>query len=271
MTSSPARHPGGIEHRPGRPALVLVAHGSRDPRSAATVSDVVTAVAAARPDLDVYPAFLDLNTPSVDRAVDAVAAAGHREAVVVPLLLGRAFHARVDLPGLLAAARSRHPFLHLVQAGVLGPDPRLVTALRDRVLATGADPRDPRLGVAIAAVGASSPAANDRTRRLARPLAAGTAWRAEVCFATTEPALPETISRLHADGCDHVVVAPWFLAPGRLTDRLRAATAPHPTGIGVPAGAGLSFAAPLGAHPALVEVVLDRYTTAVPLPLLLSA
>ncbi|WP_019928704.1 sirohydrochlorin chelatase [Nocardia sp. BMG111209] len=239
----------------GRPALVLVAHGSRDPRSAATVSEVVAAVAAARPELAVYPAFLDLNAPSVDRAVDAVAAAGHRAGVVVPLLLGSAFHARVDLPGLLAAGRSRHPYLDLTQAGVLGPDPRLITALRDRVLDTGADPRDPGLGVAVAAVGASSPAANDRTRRLVRSLIAGTAWRAEICFATTEPALPEATARLREQGCDRIVVAPWFLAPGRLTDRLHAAAGDH------------RFAATLGAHPGLVEVVLDRYTTALPLPL----
>ncbi|MCX4097532.1 sirohydrochlorin chelatase [Nocardia sp. alder85J] len=259
---SPLRRGGG-EGRdpigPGRPALVVVAHGSRDPRSAATVSEVVSAVAAARPELDVYPAFLDLNAPSVERAVDAVAAAGHTAAVAVPLLLGSAFHARVDLPGLLAAARTRHPFLHCTQADVLGADPRLVTALRDRVRATGADPRDPRVGVAVAAVGSSSPAANDRTRRLARPLVAGTAWRAEVCFATTEPTLPETISRLRARGCQRVVIAPWFLAPGRLTDRLHGAAGPHP------------FAAPLGAHPALVDVVLERYTNAVSLPLPLSA
>ncbi|MQY26590.1 sirohydrochlorin chelatase [Nocardia aurantia] len=259
MTPTVPQLPGRSLPRTAGPALVLVAHGSRDPRSAATVSEVVAAISAARPELAVYPAFLDLNAPSVDRAVDAVAAAGHRATAVVPLLLGNAFHARVDLPGLLAAARARHPFLSVTQAQVLGPDPRLIGALRDRILETGADPRDPALGIAVAAVGASTPAANERTHRLVRPLVAGTAWRAETCFATTAPALPEAITRLRERGCARIVVAPWFLAPGRLTDRLRDVAIGH------------RFADPLGAHRAVVDVVLDRYRTAVTVPLPLSA
>ncbi len=117
------------------PALIAVAHGSRDPRSAATVAEVVGALAAARPDLDVRTAFLDLTAPSVEQVVDAVAADGHTHAVVTPLLLGSAFHARVDLPGMLAAARSRRLGLHLTQADVLGGDAGLIGALRDRVRA----------------------------------------------------------------------------------------------------------------------------------------
>ena len=68
----------------GRPALVAVAHGSRDPRSAATISRLIDEVRQQRPDLDVRLSFLDLRL-------------GH--AVVVPLLLGNAFHARVAVPG----------------------------------------------------------------------------------------------------------------------------------------------------------------------------
>jgi sirohydrochlorin ferrochelatase len=214
------------------------------------MSAVVADVAALRPDLDVRLAFLDLNTPPVERVVSAVAAQGHTEAVVVPLLLGSAFHARVDLPGLLAAAQARHPRLRLAQAGVLGADRRLVAALRERVLATGADPRDGRLGVAVAAVGSSSPQANRHTEHIGGLLGATTSWRTSVCFATTEPTLSQSVSQLHAQGCDRVVVAPWFLARGRLTDRL-AAAAP-----------GLVHADPIGAHRAVADIVCSRYTTA---------
>ncbi|WP_281182405.1 sirohydrochlorin chelatase [Nocardia miyunensis] len=241
----------GRADSPGAPALIAVAHGSRDPRSAATMAAVVSGVAHRNPGLDVRLAFLDLSTPSVEQVIDAVAAQGHRDVIVVPLLLGSAFHARVDLPGLLAAARSRHPRLRLVQADVLGPDPLLITALRERVLATDADRTDDTLGVAVAAVGSSSAEANRRTRALGRLLTADTAWRAEVCFATTEPSLPQAISTLRAQGCTRVVVAPWFLAPGLLTDRLGAA-APH-----------VIHADPLGSHGLVAEVVTRRYATAV--------
>ncbi|WP_083863307.1 sirohydrochlorin chelatase [Nocardia exalbida] len=240
---------GGSAPRP--PALIAVAHGSRDPRSAATVAEVVGAVAAARPELDVRTAFLDLTAPSVEQVVDAVAAEGHTHAVVTPLLLGSAFHARVDLPGLLATAGARHPGLRLTQADVLGVDAGLVGALRDRVLAAVPASAARRLGVAVAAVGSSSAAANARTAEVAVRLAARTGWRTEICFATTEPSVSEAVSRLHARGADHVLVAPWFLAPGLLTDRLSHA-APQ-----------AAHADVLGAHPALTQVVLDRYHAAI--------
>jgi sirohydrochlorin ferrochelatase len=256
----PAGRPGcttaraGLGETPRPPALIAVAHGSRDPRSAATVAEVVGAVAAARPELDVRTAFLDLTAPSVEQVVDAVAAEGHTHAVVTPLLLGSAFHARVDLPGLLATAGARHPGLRLTQADVLGVDAGLVGALRDRVLAAGGAVHASaarRLGVAVAAVGSSSAAANARSADVAARLAARTGWRTEICFATTEPSVSEAVSRLHARGADHVLVAPWFLAPGLLTDRL-AHAAPQATHADV-----------LGAHPALTQVVLDRYHAAI--------
>ncbi|MEV6069043.1 sirohydrochlorin chelatase [Nocardia sp. NPDC052001] len=242
-----------------RPALIAVAHGSRDPRSAATMYAVVEQLAAARPDVDVRLAFLDLNAPSVDQVVDAIAAEGHSHAVVVPLLLGKAFHARVDLPGMLAAARSRHPRLRLTQADVLGPDPRLITALRDRALdRLGADPVG-RVGIAVAAVGSSSATANARTGQVARDLTALTGWDTEICFATTEPSITEAQSRLRARGADQILVAPWFLAPGLLTDRLSAAAAQLP------------HAEVIGAHPLLIDTICDRYAAAATTALTLSA
>ncbi|MEC3952724.1 sirohydrochlorin chelatase [Nocardia sp. CDC153] len=247
------------------PALIAVAHGSRDPRSAATMRAVVELIAAQRPDLDVRLAFLDLSTPSVDQVVDAVASDGHTHAIVVPLLLGSAFHARVDLPGLLDEARSRHPRLRLTQADVLGPDPHLIFALRDRVLealrgdAAAFHPSMARgLGIAVAAVGSSSPAANARTGDVARLLTTLTGWDTEICFATTDPTLDKAFTRLKARGAERILVAPWFLAPGLLTDRLRDSLP------------DLTHAETIGAHPLLAEVALDRYTTAT-LPLELSA
>lgn len=51
--------------RPERPVLVVIAHGSRDPRHAATVHALVRRVRAQRPGLRVETGFLDFNIPSV--------------------------------------------------------------------------------------------------------------------------------------------------------------------------------------------------------------
>ncbi|MFF2087038.1 sirohydrochlorin chelatase [Nocardia sp. NPDC058176] len=285
----------------GGPALLAVAHGSRDPRSAATMAAVVAEAAAARPDLTVRLAFLDLNAPSVEQVTDDLAAQGHTSVIVVPLLLGNAFHARVDLPALLAEATRRHPRLRLTQADVLGADPRLVAALADRVVAattgvlvrpdaggaledrephtslphsgiaapsfavprTGTPPRfagpAASLGIAVAAVGSRNAAANRRTAVVARRLSAATGIRTETCFATVEPGIEVAIDRLRARGAEHIVVAPWFLAPGLLTDRL------------LTAAPDLVHAAVIGAHPALTEVIWARYDSTIAAELELSA
>ncbi|MGA9872456.1 MAG: sirohydrochlorin chelatase [Rhodococcus sp. (in: high G+C Gram-positive bacteria)] len=240
--------------------LIAVAHGSRDPRSARTVAAVVDRIRARRPDLDVRVAFLDLTEPSVEDVLDGIAAqhaAGSASAVLVPLLLGSAFHARVDLPGILQAARSRHPHLRLEQAEVLGDDRRLVTALRQRVFEAGVDAGDSDVGIAVAAVGSSDESANQRTRALAERVVAGTSWKASVtCFATgPTPGAADALQQLTAVGARTIVVAPWFLAPGRLTDRV--------FGVVEQLGTEVVEARVLGDHPLVADVVSSRYDAAV--------
>ena len=57
---------------------------------------------------------------------------------MVPLLLSGGYHVHVDIAGAVAGAPGA------VAARPLGPDPRLVEVLHDRLLAAGADPTDLR-------------------------------------------------------------------------------------------------------------------------------
>ena len=104
------------------PALVALAHGSRDRRSAATVKALVNEVRAMRPDLKVEAAFLELSKPDFHTVVDRLVKAGHDEIVVVPLLLTEAYHAKVDVPSAVAEASARHP--QRAHPGHLDPRPR---------------------------------------------------------------------------------------------------------------------------------------------------
>jgi sirohydrochlorin ferrochelatase len=54
-------------------------------------------------------------------------------------------------------------------------------------------------------------------------------------------------------GSNRMVLAPWFIAPGRITDRVA----------GIAHATGVPMAAPLGAHPLVAETVLDRFDEAV--------
>ena len=74
-----------------------------------------------------------------------------------------------------------------------------------------------------------------------------------MAFATgPTPSVADGIERLRDLGARRILVAPWFVAPGRITDRL-AATAHR---------SGAQMAGPLGAHPLVAETVLDRFDAA---------
>lgn len=224
--------------------LVLTAHGSRDPRSAASARAVADRVARLRPGLDVRLAFCELNSPSL---LDVLSDC--RDAVVTPLLLANAYHARVDIPGQIAQSG-----VDVVEADVLGEDPRLISVLRQRVTDLGVSRHDDRVGVLVAAIGSSDAVANARTRRVATHLLAGTSWAgATTAFVTRpEPSLAEAAGRLRRQGARRIIVAPWFLAPGRLPDLVRS-FADY---------AGMELAKPLGAHRLVAETVLDRFDEA---------
>lgn len=102
------------------PALVALAHGSRDPRSAATINALVAEVRAMRPDLRIEAAFLDLSRPSFSTVVDRLVRAGFDEIVVVPLLLSDAFHAKIDVPSAVAEQAARHEGLQIRATDILG-------------------------------------------------------------------------------------------------------------------------------------------------------
>jgi sirohydrochlorin ferrochelatase len=240
-----------------RPALVAVAHGSRDPRSAATVAQLMDAVRALRPGLDVRLSFLGLSAPRLPDVLASVAADGHRHAVVVPLLLGHAFHARVDVPEEVARAARRHPGLEIATATVLGGDHRLETAALHRLAAAAGPLHDPELGVVLAAIGSSHAPANAAVERVVAAWGARLGWAgATAAFATAaEPTVPGAIAQLRSRGARRIAVAQWILAPGLLPDKIaRTARETDPD---------VAVAAPLAAHPAVAELVADRYAAAV--------
>ncbi|HEX2315888.1 MAG TPA: CbiX/SirB N-terminal domain-containing protein, partial [Thermomonospora sp.] len=118
----------------GAAPLVAVAHGSRDPRAAATVGALLAEVAARRPGLPVLTSFLDHAPPAPARVLEALDADA---AVVLPLLLTAAYHSKTDIPAVLAEVRTRRPRLGLRTAATLGPHPLLVAALERRLAEAG--------------------------------------------------------------------------------------------------------------------------------------
>jgi sirohydrochlorin ferrochelatase len=245
-----------------RPALVAVAHGSRDPRAAATVSELLKVVGERASGLDVRAAFLDHCAPSLPQALGSL---DGRPAVVVPLLLTAAYHSKTDIPARLAEASAARPGLTAASAGPLGPHPRLITALERRLAEAGVAVGDPAAraatSVVLAAAGSSDPAANATIAALAARWQRERGWRAVLpAYASAAGPRPaEAVAALRSAqhdtaGRSPVVVATYLLAPGYFADKVRDAA--------LSAGA-VAVSGVLGAAPEVADTVIERYLDAV--------
>ncbi|MGH3497438.1 MAG: sirohydrochlorin chelatase [Nocardioidaceae bacterium] len=245
------------------PALVALAHGSRDPRSSATTRALVKEVRALRPDLRIVHAFLELANPSHEKVIDSLVAKGVDEVVVVPLLLSEAHHARVDVPAVVAAAQRRHPGLGVTSAPVLGLHPAYMDILDTRLRAALAQARVRELdALVLASAGTSDPLVNASMTRFARTWGARHKLPAVAAFASASPpATGEAVRALRRDGRRHIAVGQLFLAPGFLPDRAAE--------LALEAGA-VAVSEPLGVDQELARTILARYAVGavelVPIP-----
>jgi sirohydrochlorin ferrochelatase len=218
-----------------RPVLLAVAHGSTDPAAAETVTLIGRQVAALAPGLDVRTAFLQHGGPTLG---SALADAGS-DVVIVPLLLSTGYHLTSDIADAAAREGAR-------VAAQLGPDPLLTEALAGRLAEAGVPPGTP---VVLAAAGSADPAAAAQVRRQAALLAARLGAPVRAAFASGgEPPVGGAVAALRRATRRPVAVAAYLLCPGRFHDQLT--------------DTGTWITAPLGGHPAVARLVLDRYQAA---------
>ena len=226
------------------PVLVACAHGTRNPTGRRLIAELALSARVLRPGLTTVAAFVDVQPPTVVDVVAGLSASG-QAAVVVPLLLSGGYHVHVDIAGAVDGAEGA------VAARPLGPDPRLVAVLRDRLVEAGADPRDPLTAVVVAAAGSSDPRSvadvEDTADLLQRE------WAGAVTTgygSAAQPTVPDAVAAARRGGADRVVVASYLLAPGHFHDKL--------------AGAGADLVtAPLLPDDRVAAVLLDRYDAAI--------
>ena len=197
------------------------------------LAELADLVRSARPECDVVLCYLDVREPSLRSALD-----GHPgPSVVVPMLLSTGYHVTQDIPSMTTG----RPAVRV--ANRLGPHSLLTSALIDRLTEAGGAPAEQ---IAMVASGSSHPgaaidlarAANDLADRMQRTV-------------TPVPLYADPAGRIAAmRGKGTVAVATYLLAEGFFADQVRAA-AP-----------GLPIAAPIGAHPAVVDLVWQRYDEA---------
>lgn len=226
------------------PALLAISHGTASDEGQAAIQRLVDAVAERLSGVRVRLGHVDVQQPDVAASLDALPQG--EPVVIVPLLLSAGYHVRVDLRKQSAG----HGGVAIARA--LGPDPRLVDVLADRLGAAGLGETDV---VVLAVAGSSDERANEDCREIGRMLAERLERGVTVGFlAAADPRLDVAVAGAREPG-GRVVVANYLLAPGYFHD------------LAVRLAGDAPVARPLldDDEPAasLVDLVVDRYLTAV--------
>jgi sirohydrochlorin cobaltochelatase len=90
-------------------AILLLAHGARDPRWAAPFEATAARIAALAPGRPVRLSYLDFLAPDLLSAGSQLAQEGCDRVDIVPLFLGSGGHVRNDVPRLLAELQTQNP------------------------------------------------------------------------------------------------------------------------------------------------------------------
>jgi sirohydrochlorin cobaltochelatase len=110
-------------------AIVLFAHGARDPAWARPFQAIAGFMRERDPATPVALAYLEMMQPSLGDAVAALVSGGARSVRVVPLFLGAGGHVRRDLPELLDTIRAAHPGLLLDSTPAIGESQAITRAI----------------------------------------------------------------------------------------------------------------------------------------------
>jgi len=222
-----------------RPALVTVAHGTREAAGPEVISRLLDDVRRRLPGVDVILGWVELVAPGLHEIMSEM----RRPSVVVPLLLSTGYHVTVDVPA--AAALSPAP-VHI--AAPLGPDRHLARATAARLREAGALWGD---AVVLAAAGSTDPEGMAAVRQATALLRSE--WGPWVTFASLSGPgreIPVAVGHLRQIGAQRVCVAPYLLAPGRFSRRVA----------DLAQTAGATRVAPvLGGHALVTDLVVHRY------------
>jgi len=96
------------EARGASRAIILLAHGSRQPAAAAGLAETVRAL-AERLNVPVRGAFLENGQPGLIEAASVLLDGGVSDLAVLPLLLYDGRHSLQDIPALLDELQHRYP------------------------------------------------------------------------------------------------------------------------------------------------------------------
>lgn len=265
-----------------KPPLLLIGHGSGDDSSAAEFGRFVHRLRCRldREFTDVSGGYLDKAKPRLSDSVASLVARGHHRLVALPLTLNEEQCNSGKIPAAMALEQQRHPTLMYDYGRPLGPDPRVLALLAERLADAAADmPRLRAVGsphqdenpqvapgetaIVLVGDGSTDPAANAEVHRVSRLFWETHAYdfmTVETAFVSlTPPGVPGGLERCRRLGARRVIVLPYLLFAGSQLERVwaqaMAYAAGHPT-------MEVRCAEVIGDCEGLADVVIERYEEA---------
>jgi len=114
--------------------IVLFAHGARDPEWARPFEEIRARVRSSRPEYPIELAYLELMSPTLEEAIDSLAAQGALAITVFPLFMAQGGHLKQDLPRILDAIRANYPRIPIALEPPIGEVPDILAAIATWIL-----------------------------------------------------------------------------------------------------------------------------------------
>jgi sirohydrochlorin cobaltochelatase len=115
-------------------AIILFAHGARDPEWASPLRRVQAAIRQQAGEVPVELAFLEFMTPTLPECAAALVAGGAENILVVPMFIAQGGHLKRDVPEMLTRLRSTHPEARFSLSGAIGEEAVVIRAMADAAL-----------------------------------------------------------------------------------------------------------------------------------------
>ncbi|MEM9087552.1 MAG: sirohydrochlorin chelatase [Cyanobacteria bacterium P01_F01_bin.53] len=243
--------------------LLMVGHGTRNPKGRQDLIDFATIYQQLDPSRPVIPCFLELTEPSIQDGIDQCVAQGNTDISVLPILLFAARHNKFDVTNELDRAKLRHPQLTFHYGRHFGLNPAILDLWKKRLALLDAPEYNPneieRKDTALLFIGrgSSDPDANGDVYKLARMLWEGSDYHTvETCFiGITHPRLEEGFRRARLYEPKRIIVLPYFMFTGVLMEKIDAIASQQQALFPDMEVAALPE---MGIHPQLFKVLRDR-------------
>lgn len=110
-------------------ALILFAHGARDPEWANPMRRVQAAIRQRMTNIPVELAFLEFMTPTLPERATELIAQGADKIVVMPMFVARGGHLKKETPEMIEALRAKYPDVEFSLGNAIGEHEMVVQAM----------------------------------------------------------------------------------------------------------------------------------------------